>query len=329
MSVNEPVLSPRHHRASNWSQSLLLIVALLALVAFSAWILFGTTGVVLAMVFTVSGLLFGQRATSAMVLKMYKAQPLEYHQAPELCETFTLLCQRAGLDCLPTLHYIPSRMANAFAVGQGKSAAVGVTDGILRMMTPREMAGILAHEITHIQCRDTTTMGIADIISSSVSLVARIGFFMMLFSFSSFMMGRDGWNLLLSGGVMMLSPAVATMLQLALSRTREFNADRGAAMLTGDVRGLASALLKLERQVPRGLLQKLFGRTDGLRQPNMLRTHPPTDDRVEALMQLEHEIVPQRTAERNLVPPVRRFEVPDRSRVRRHPSYHLGSGLWW
>ena len=126
-------LSPSHHRISNWSQSLLLIVALLALVAFSAWILFGDFGVVVALAFTVFGLLFGRRATAAMVLKMYKAKPLEYHQAPELCETFTLLCQRAELDPLPTLHYIPSRMANAFAVGQGKSAAVGVTLSLIHI----------------------------------------------------------------------------------------------------------------------------------------------------------------------------------------------------
>jgi len=239
MSTNLSPLSPNHHQTSNWTQSLLLIVALLALVAFSAWVLFGIVGLILALGLTVFGLLFGRRASAAMVLKMYRAQPLQYHQAPELCETFALLCKRAELEPLPTLHFIPSRMANAFAVGKGKNAAVGVTAGILRMMNPREMAGILAHEITHIRCNDTTTMGIADIIKGSVSTVARIGFFMMLFSFSSFMMGRPLWNVLLSGGVMMLAPSAATMLQLALSRTREFNADRGAAVLTGDVRGLA------------------------------------------------------------------------------------------
>lgn len=329
MSSHASPLSSRHHWASNWSQSLLLIVALLVLVAFSAWVLFGTFGVMVALAFTVFGLLFGRRATSAMVLKMYKAQPLEYHQAPELCETFALLCQRAGIEPLPTLHFIPSRMANAFAVGQGKSAAVGVTDGILRMMNPREMAGILAHEITHIRCKDTTTMGIADIIKGSVSLVARIGFFMMLFSFSSFMIGRPGWNLLLSGGVMMLAPSVATMLQLALSRTREFNADRGAAVLTGDARGLASALIKLERHRPKGMMERIFGTADGVRQPNMLRTHPPTDDRVEALMQLEPELTTQAANDNQSLPPARRFEVPHQPRVRRRPAYHMSTGLWW
>jgi heat shock protein HtpX len=329
MSKNHSPLSPNHHRVSNWTQSLLLIVALLALVAFSAWILFGNFGVIVALAFTVFGLLFGRRATAAMVLKMYKAQPLEYHQAPELCETFALLCQRAELDPLPTLHYIPSRIANAFAVGQGENAAVGVTDGILRMMNPREMAGVLAHEITHIRCKDTTTMGIADIIKGSVSMVARIGFFMMFFSFSSFMVGRPGWNLLLSGGVMMLAPAAATMLQLALSRTREFNADRGAAILTGDARALASALIKLERHKPKGMLERIFGGADGARQPNMLRTHPPTDERVEALMRLEPSLEKQDAAQQQIIPSARRFEIPDQPRVRKRPAYHIGSGLWW
>jgi heat shock protein HtpX len=329
MTSHQSPLSPSHHWASNWIQSLLLIVALLALVAFSAWVLFGTYGVIVATGFTVFGLLFGRRATAALVLRMYKAQPLQHHQAPELCETFTLLCKRAELEPLPKLYFIPSRMANAFAVGQGKNAAVGVTDGILRMMNPREMAGVLAHEITHIRCKDTTTMGIADIIKGSVSTVARLGFFMMLFSFSSFMVGRPIWNVLLSGGVMMLAPTAATMLQLALSRTREFNADRGAAILTGDARGLASALLKLERHRPQGMLEKLFGTADGMRQPNMLRTHPPTDDRVEALMQFESELLSQNPNVDQNLPPARRFEVPDQPRVRRRPAYHLGTGLWW
>ena len=160
-------------------------------------------------------------------------------------------------------------------------------------------------------------------------MVARIGFFMMFFSFSNFMMGREGWNLLLSGGVMMLAPTVATMLQLALSRTREFNADRGAAVLTGDARGLASALIKLERHKPKGILERIFGTTDGVRQPNMLRTHPPTDERVEALMQLEPELVAQDALNEQIIPPARRFVVPDQPRVRRRPAYHLGTGLWW
>ena len=142
-------------------------------------------------------------------------------------------------------------------------------------------------------------------------------------------MGRDGWNFLLSGGVMMLAPTVATMLQLALSRTREFNADRGAAVLTGDARGLASALLKLERHKPKGMLERMFGGNDGLRQPNMLRTHPATDERVEALMRLEPELASPAAAQHQIIPPVRRFQIPEQPRVRKRPGYHLGTGLWW
>jgi len=251
--------------------------------------LFGLTGVYLALAFTVSGLFFARNVTTAMVMKMYKAQPIQRHQSPILYDNFVLLCQRAELTPIPQLFYIPSKMANAFAVGKGKTAAVGITDGVARMMNHREMAGILAHEITHIRCRDTTTMGIADIMSRSVSLVARVGFFMMLFSASTFLMGRGGLNLLLSALVMMGSPMVATMLQLALSRTREFNADRGAAMLTGDIEGLSSALLKLEQQKPRGLFDMIFRPGNRRKQPNMLRTHPPTEDRIAALKALIEE----------------------------------------
>jgi len=319
-------LSPKHHRESNWFQSVLLIVALLLLVAFSAWILFGMTGVYMSLAFTLSGLFFARNATTAMVMKMYKAQPIERHQSPQLYDNFVLLCQRAELSPIPKLFYIPSKMANAFAVGKGDSAAVGVTDGIVRMMNHREMAGILAHEITHIRCRDTTTMGIADIISRSVAMVARIGFFMMLFSASTFLMGRGGLNLLLSALVMMGSPIVATMLQLALSRTREFNADRGAALLTGDIMGLSSALQKLEHQRPRGLFEMIFLPGNRRKQPNMLRTHPPTEDRIAALKELVEqplEVTP--VAPMGLT----QFAIEQRPAVQTPPKYRWGTGLWW
>ena len=319
-------LSPKHHWESNWFQSVLLIAALLALVAFSAWILFGMMGVYLSLAFTISGLFFGQNVTTAMVMKMYKAQPIERHQSPELYDNFVLLCQRAELSPIPQLFYIPSKMANAFAVGKDKSAAVGVTDGVVRMMNHREMAGILAHEITHIRCRDTTTMGIADIISRSVALVARIGFFMMLFSASTFLMGRGGLNLLLSGLVMMGSPMVATMLQLALSRTREFNADRGAAILTGDIEGLSSALLKLERQKPRGLLDLIFRPGNRRKQPNMLRTHPPTEDRIAALKEL---VEPALEALPIAPAGMTRFGLEQEPEIQRPPKYRWLTGLWW
>ena len=323
-------LSPKHHRESNWFQSVLLIVALLLLVAFSAWILFGMTGVYMALAFTLSGLFFARNATTAMVMKLYKAQPIERHQSPELYDNFVLLCQRAELSPIPKLFYIPSKMANAFAVGKGDSAAVGITDGIVRMMDHREMAGILAHEITHIRCRDTTTMGIADIISRSVAMVARIGFFMMLFSASTFLMGRGGLNLLLSALVMMGSPMVATMLQLALSRTREFNADRGAALLTGDITGLSSALQKLEHQRPRSIFEMLFRPGNRRKQPNMLRTHPPTEDRIAALKALvETPKVEVQTIQNWPVSNLTEFEIEQQPAIQSPPKYRWATGLWW
>ena len=326
----QPTLSPKHHWESNWFQSALLIVALLVLVAFSAWTLFGMMGVYLSLAFTLSGLFFARKATTAMVMKMYKAQPIQRHQSPQLYDNFVLLCERAELSPIPTLFYIPSQMANAFAVGQGDSAAVGITDGIIRMMDHREMAGILAHEITHIRCRDTSTMGVADVISRSVALVARIGFFMMLFSASTFLMGRGGLNLLASALVMMGSPMVATMLQLALSRTREFNADRGAALLTGDITGLSTALQKLEHQRPRGLFDMIFRPGNRRKQPNMLRTHPPTEDRVAALRELVEQ-PPEIAAPVASIASLgmTQFAIEEKPAVQGPPKYRWATGLWW
>ena len=319
-------LSSKHHWESNWFQSGLLIASLLVLVAFSAWILFGIPGVIMSMVFTVSGLFFAQHATTAMVMKMYKAKPIERHQSPQLYDTFLSLCDRANLEPVPRLYYIPSNMANAFAIGKGDSAAVAITDGIVRMMDHREMAGILAHEITHIRCRDTVTMSIADILSRSVATVARIGFFMMLFSASTFLMGRGGWNLLLSAMVMMGSPMVATMLQLALSRTREFNADRGAAILTADIQGLSSALTKLERQQPRSFFDRIFRPGNRRKQPNMLRTHPPTEDRLEALREVASENLPAPKIE---PAGLNYFGLQQKPTIEQPPKYHWMTGLWW
>lgn len=322
-------LSPKHHQGSNWFQSVLLIAALLGLVAFSAWILFGMGGVYFALAFTIFGLLFAQNVTPAMVMKMYRAKPIERQQSPELFDTFVTLCNAAKLDPIPRLFYIPSRMANAFAVGNGSNAAVGITDGIIRMMNHREMAGILAHEITHIRCGDTTTMGIADVISRSVAMVARIGFFMTLLSASTFLMGRGGFNLLFSGLVMMGAPLAATMLQLALSRTREFNADRGAAILAGDIEGLSSALVKLERQQPRGLMEMIFRPGNRRMQPNMLRTHPPTEDRLAALRELVHPHPEQITSLVDARQLVNEFGIEQNPKIDRPPKYRWGTGLWW
>lgn len=299
------------------------------LAGFVGFVLGGKFGLVAAILLTLFGLAAGSRASAAIVLRMYKAQPINPQQAPELFAIYNELCRRAELSPFPKLFYIPTRMPNAFAVGAGDSSAVAVTDGIMRMMNPRELAGILAHEITHVQCRDTSVLGVADIISRTISAFSRFGLLMLLFAAGSFF-GKGAVPFWTTGLILFFSPTIAIMLQLALSRTREFNADRGAAELTGDAHGLASALKKLDRMMhgKNGVLQKLLRPGMRRQQPAILRTHPPTEDRVAALMEVAHEIESRRSQPNGLFPSDRRITANDQPRIRTKPRYHFLSGLW-
>ena len=137
------------------------------------------------------GVLFSRKASVAVILRMYKASPINYQQAPQLVDLFDELCRRAGLQEAPHLFYIPSRLPNAFAVGTGESASVAVTDGLLRMMNSRELAGVLAHEIAHVVNGDIRVMTTADAITRATSMISRMGLFAMMFSFGGMVFGSS------------------------------------------------------------------------------------------------------------------------------------------
>lgn len=318
----------RSSDSSNSFHTILLILAMAALAGFVGFVLGGKFGFICAILLTLFGLAAGSRASAALVLRMYKAQPLHLQQAPQLFVIYNELCRRAELSPHPKLYYIPTRMPNAFAVGVGNSSAVALTDGIIRMMNPRELAGILAHEITHVQCRDTSVLGVADIISRTISALSRVGLLLMFFGSMSTKSAIPFW---ITGAILFFSPTVAVMLQLALSRAREFNADRGAAELTGDAHGLATALKKLDRLVQQQS-SNVFGKIlrPGMKrqQPAMLRTHPPTDDRIAALMEVAQELESRESLSPELLPNERRIPPVDRPRVRQKPRYRFLSGLW-
>ena len=313
--------------SANAFQTFLLIFAMAVLAGFVGFVLGGKYGFFGAVLLTLFGLFAGQRASAALVLRMYKAQPMHPQQAPQLFEIYHELCRRAELSPYPKLYYIPTRMPNAFAVGAGDSSSVALTDGIIRMMNPRELAGILAHELTHVRCRDTSVLGIADIFSRTISVLSRVGLLMMFLSFGS-VAAKSGIPFWTTGAILFFSPTIAVMLQLALSRTREFNADRGAAELVGEAHGLASALKKLDRVTSGGMLQKLLRPGMRRKQPSMLRTHPPTEERIAALMEIAQELASAESLPEDMIPAERHIPPSDRDRVRTKPRYHFLSGLW-
>jgi heat shock protein HtpX len=173
---------------------------------------------------------------------------------------------------------------NAFTTGDRNNAAIALSDGLLRRMQWRELAGVLAHELIHVVNQDTRLMAFADLTSRITSFLSMIGVLLLLINLPLMLFGQTTlpWIPIL---LMLAAPTLSALAQLALSRSREYEADLGAAKLTGDPMGLASALNKLEPPRHR-LLERLLHPGPRIPDPSLLRTHPPTDERVARLMAL-------------------------------------------
>jgi heat shock protein HtpX len=219
---------------------------------------------------------------------MYRATPLTAHASPGLTTLASELSMRAKLTYLPELFYIPSSAPLAFSVGMGRNGAIALSDGLLRILSWRELVGVVAHEVSHIAGKDTRVMGIADVASRLVSTISSAGQLLLILNFPLYLLGVARLPLL-PLIVMMFAPVVMTLLQLALSRSREYEADLSAASLTGDPLGLASALQHME-QFQDQLLRRLFIPYGRVEVPSVLRTHPGTTKRIERLAALAREL---------------------------------------
>ena len=332
-----PQAQINENKAENARQSLYLIMAMAAILSLIGGSMWGLYGIVAAIVLTGVGVFFGRRISPRVVLAMYKAKPILNSNSPRLYSIFDQLCERAELDPKPGLFYIPSKVPNAFAVGHDQTAAVALTDGLLRIMNEREIQGIMAHEISHLSHRDTHVMGIADTMSRLTVFLSRVGLLMMLFSLATIFYDGDPLWYLLRGTLLFFAPTISVLLQLALSRSREFNADMGAIELTGDPYGLASALEKLDRLSDhQSFWKKILYPNYREPQPALLRTHPDTDLRIEKLLKLaqaQQRAVPH--GQQPYVRPVRvmnqhprRVEIGFQPRIRRRPKYHIMSGIF-
>ena len=258
---------------------------------------------------------------------MYQARQISRTASPELYDLFQELVKRAELESSPSLHYIPSRTLNAFAVGQEQNSAVAITDGLLRILTPREIAGVLAHEVSHIRHHDMWVLGIADSVSRITGTLSQIGQVMLLFALPMSIAG-GGFLLLITALILVFAPLISNLMQLALSRSREFNADLGAVQLTRDAVGLASALSKLERATSGGGAPWIFAGRKKATVPAMLRTHPPTDERIERIMEAGRSIGQQVHPAEDHPRYRRRVVLDDHPRVRTGPRWHV-AGLWY
>lgn len=274
----------------------LALLALLSglLVGLGYLIIGGPTGILIGLVMAAVGNLSSWYFSDKIALAAYQAQPVTRDQAPAIYDIVERLSQEAEIP-MPGVYLIPSPAANAFATGRDPShAAVAVTEGIVNLLTSEELEGVIAHELTHILNRDTLTQAVAATIGgaiSSLAYMAQWASYGMAYSRDD-NRGPNPIGLLLA---IFVAPLAATLIQLTISRTREFEADAGAGRLTKRPRALASALQKLEAsalQMPiQGnpafeplLIVNAFSR-EGM--ANLFATHPPTAARIEKLLALE------------------------------------------
>jgi len=307
------------HRVLNTLHTVLLLAAITALAGFLGWSLLGDEGIIWAAVIALTALVFGPRVSPRWVLRATGAHELDPRQVPALHRVLALLAKRAGLACPPHLYYLPTRVLNAFATGNVRDSAVTITDGLLRAMTLRELAGVLAHEIAHVRGHDLWVMNLADVVGRLTALLSMIGQALLIVMLPLSIL-RDYELPLLPILALIFAPTISLLLQLALARTREYHADVVAAELTGDPAGLASALDKLER-LQGGWMERMF--MAGGRMPHWLRTHPHTQERVRRLM----ELAPRAAFMPDLGMPPEPDHFSELPVITRRPSWHW-HGLW-
>ena len=274
----------------NLMKTAILMAAITALFMAIGSLLGGRSGMMLALAVAVAMNFFSYWFSDTMVLKMYKAQQVDETSAPQFYGMVRELAQKAGLP-MPKVYLIDEDAPNAFAAGRNpEHAAVAATTGILRSLSERELRGVMAHELSHVKHRDILISTVSATMAGAISMLA---------NFAMFFGGRNSEgrssNPIVGILVMLLAPLAASLIQMAISRAREFEADRSGAEISGDPQALASALQKIQR-ISQGLPLETTERhpetaqmmiinplsAGGLR--GLFSTHPSTEERVERLL---------------------------------------------
>jgi heat shock protein HtpX len=312
------------HKARNLRQTIVLIGGMSLLLALSGELLIGGgiwPWILLGVIFAMSVL---PDLPPEWTLRLYAARPLTPATAPRLTGIINELTARAQLEQAPVVYWIPSRTVNAFALGNRDNAAIAVTDGLLKLLTFRELAGVLAHEISHVANNDTRLMSLADLITRMTHMLSLLGFLLVAFALPLVLLGLASISL---SAILLLiaAPTLSALMQLALSRTREFDADLEAARITGDPKGLATALAKIERN-QNGFWRNVL--TPGYRdpEPSLLRTHPDNHERITRLLEVagKHDRQPSLPAIQTKADPM----LPDGYRVLRAPRHGVVFRIW-
>ena len=276
-------------------KTVVLLAALTALFGGLGFAIAGEQGMLLALLFAGGMNLFAWWNSDRMVLRMHNAQPIGPNDAPRLHQMTADLAARAGLP-MPALYVIHEDQPNAFATGRSPAnAAVAVNTGLLDLMTEEEVQGVIAHELAHIRNRDTLIMTVTATVAGAISMLANFG---MIFGGSA-NRDRNGspFGPIAMILMLILAPLAAAVVQMAISRSREYEADRAAAEITGNPLGLASGLQRLEHYAhqiqnqhaeanPATAHMFIVNPLSGARMDNLFSTHPRTENRVAALREL-------------------------------------------
>lgn len=263
----------------------------------------GTGGMVLAFGFALATNVFAYWNSDKLVLRMQNAVPVSRQKSPDLYDMVAGLSDRAGIP-VPKIYMIDTDQPNAFATGRDpNNAVVAVSRGLLEQLEYDEVAGVVAHELAHIRSRDTLTMTVTATLAGAISMLAQFGFFFG---------GRNSNSPLGPFGaiaMLILAPMAAMLVQMAVSRTREYEADKDGAEISGNPMALASALSKISRLAQR-VENPAARRTPGMahmfiinpltggRMDNLFATHPDTGNRIAALERMADEMLPMRSQRR-------------------------------
>ncbi|MDR2092231.1 MAG: zinc metalloprotease HtpX [Azoarcus sp.] len=271
----------------NWLKTSILMAGIVALFGVVGGALGGEQGMFIALLFGGGMNLWAYWFSDKMVLKMYRARQVDATTSPYLYNIVRDLSQRAGLP-MPKVYIIDEDQPNAFATGRDPAhAAVAATSGILRLLSERELRGVMAHELAHVRHRDILISTIAATVAGAISALAQFG---MIFGGRGENRPHPAVQLL----IMFLAPLAAMLIQMAISRTREFGADRGGAEISGDPAALADALLKIESHAkgiplhaaeehPATAQMMIMNPLSGGSLRSLFSTHPATAERVSRL----------------------------------------------
>jgi heat shock protein HtpX len=283
-------------RQMNYLRTAMLLAGLTALFMGVGYLIGGATGAMIALIIAAGMNLCSYWNSDRMVLSMHGAQEVDARTAPDLYALVQNLAQRAGLP-MPRVYIMDNPQPNAFATGRNpQHAAVAVTTGLLNTMPREEIAGVIAHELGHIRNHDTLTMTITATIAGAISMLAQFGLF-----FGGGHRNNNGLGLIGTLAMVILAPLAAMLVQMAISRTREYAADNMGARIAGHADGLASALVKISNaahQIENDTAERnpatahlfIINPLSGHRMDNLFSTHPSTENRIAALNELAREL---------------------------------------